>query len=504
MTRTRPSSRWLGLVALVSIVVSTVACVAQPGGHRAATRPPGFVVSYAGAGSRLARMSEQERDEQLRDWVRLGLAANLDLDTARLTGGLYDTFPVRDSGFTDLARQPTGPGRFLFADGVLHILVPRDDPHRDRTIGMLLDQYRTDAGADPKRVRPHYYTIKRDTRTVRVDSGAEVAIGEFRKAHGYVRMRIDDAGGLTEFLAKTRALSTMEVVGDQVWAGGWTWPASDGQRLSREDVAVLQRGYVADDGPPAFSLDQGPVRTAADLTAIAPDLGTDLIDGVLHGAWHGRFQSAGEFTDVLDKAVRGETGEVETAARGLPTDPTRLWALWSYVHTGSAYSQARYDGGLGGTEVGMTLFYTDYVTKDWVKGVGTGVPADAVAGFVPDTAARTPWSQCENIAGRTASRSGRLWFGQNDAAYSARGGTMSIGAQPTRLFVRSNGPSDAEVEASYTSGRGLRWWDQHYQAVADYEPQFQRLDQIMRWSAALEWLGRDKASLLPSPGGDRS
>jgi hypothetical protein len=74
---------------------------------------------------------------------------------------------------------------------------------------------------------------------------------------------------------------------------------------------------------------------------------------------------------------------------------------------------------------------------------------------------------------------------------------ISIGAQPTRLFAKSDGEAAAEVESSYAFGRGLRWWDQHYQEIADYEVQYQRLDQIMRWSAALEWLGENRGKLPP-------
>lgn len=48
----------------------------------------------------------------------------------------------------------------------------------------------------------------------------------------------------------------------------------------------------------------------------------------------------------------------------------------------------------------------------------------------------------------------------------------------------------------------MRWWDQHYQAVADYEPQYQRLDQIMRWSGALEWLTSQTQVGLPQLGDD--
>jgi hypothetical protein len=74
---------------------------------------------------------------------------------------------------------------------------------------------------------------------------------------------------------------------------------------------------------------------------------------------------------------------------------------------------------------------------------------------------------------------------------------VSIGAQATRLFARSDSNGGTEVEPSFSFGRGMRWWDQHYQAVADYEPQYQRLDQIMRWSGALEWLVAKTPARLP-------
>jgi hypothetical protein len=492
--------RWIAPVVVVLVLASLVTWWVWPADDDdiPADKRAVFVLSYAGASDRLTGMSGVDADEQLRDWARLGLATELGLETAELVGSLYDTFPVRDEGFADLANQQTGPGRSLFAQGVLHLLVPHDDPHRDRTVGLLLDQYRTDSGADPANVRLHRYLIDRASRTVLVESEAKAATTEFRKRHGYVRMRVDSDEGLSDFLARTRALSTVEMSGDQVWAGGWRWREGDGQRLSREDVAVLQRAYDAgDDTTPAFSLDPGPVETVEDLNAIFPGIGADLIDGLAHDTWDGpRYRSAAQLIEDVQRAVLGDLTEAELSARGLATDRVQLWALWSYLLGQSPYGQARYDGGLNGTEIGMTLFYTDYVTKDWVNGVGTGVPTDAVAGFVPNTDATTPWSHCENGNG-SASESGRLWFGQNDAAYARRDDRISIGAQPTRLFTKSDGEAGEEVESSYSFGRGLRWWDQHHQAVADYEPQFQRLDQIMRWSTALDWLG-DDADKLPS------
>lgn len=492
----RSLPRWLVPAAVVLLLATLLTWLVWPSGRPQAVHRPGFVLSYAGAGEWLAGLGDAEADEQLRDWARFGLAADLELGTTELVDGLYDTLPVRDGGFTDLARQQVGPGRSLFAGNVLNLLVPRGDPHENRTIALLLDQHRTDAGRDPERVRLHHYTNRAVSQSVAIESGTPVDTGEFRRAHGYVRARIDGSDGLTRFLAETRALSTVERSGDEIWAGGWRWSDDDGPRLSREDVAVLQRGYgTGGDPTPGFSLDPGPMETIDDLTTIVPGLDPEVLDGVAYDDWAGsKFGSTDEFVDAAEDAVFGEITDAETTALGLPTDRTQLWALLAHVDGQSPYGQARYDGDLRGTTVGMTLFYTDYVAKDWVNGVGTGVPAEAVEGFETDPGATTPWGHCDDVTD-PGNESGRLWFGPNEAAYSYQDDRISMGAQSTRLFARSDGAAGAEVESSYSFGRGLSWWDVHYQAVVDYEDEYGRLDQIMRWSSALEWLGADAGKL---------
>jgi hypothetical protein len=194
----RKLPRWGAPVVVVLVLGVLLAWFAWPASTRPAAGPavprPGFLLSYAGAEDRLTGMGELEGAEQLRDWARTGLAADLELDTEHLAYVDYDTLPVRDGGFSDLARQPVGPGRFLFADGVLHLLVPGADPHQDRTIALLLDQYRTDAGGDPPRVQLHRYTVLPEIRAIQIGADDPVATEEFRRGHGYVRMRmrIDD------------------------------------------------------------------------------------------------------------------------------------------------------------------------------------------------------------------------------------------------------------------------------------------------------------------------
>ncbi|MGW8375244.1 hypothetical protein [Streptomyces sp. ODS28] len=465
-----------------------------------------FEVSYAGAASRLpARQSSgkdgkegtanPESTEQVRDWARFGLAAYLGMGTGSLRDASYDTLPVRDAGFDGLVRQPTGPGRSLFdsRSNTLHVLVPRDDRHKARTVGLQIDQHRTDAGSDARTVQVYEYTLQPGARTVLFTPHRPAPTAQVRARYGFVTQRVDTAAGLKDFLARTDRLSSLRTSGHEITASGWRWGGRP--PVDFEDVSALQRAYSATYGAsPGFSLDPKRAKGAPDIRAAFPGLKPELADGIAAGK-----PPAGLAEKVKNALFKGADAATLRQA-GLPTDRTQLWDLYEVLQGGPAYAQARYDGPLAGTKVGMTLFYADYVAKHWVTGAGAGVPSKAVGGFVADPQADIPWSECARTRDH---ESARLWFGQNTSGFSYSGDRVDIGAQPTRLFARSN-TDGAEVEPSYAMGRGLRWWDQHYQDVADYEPQYGRLDEIMRWSGALDWLrGRQDGSALPRPGSDR-
>ena len=497
--------RTLRAALLASSLVAMAGCTSSPAAHPTPALGPSsdFVVSYAGAANWLTGMTSADVDEQLRDWLRTALAAHLNMGTAQFRAESFDTLPVRDQSFADLSNQVVGPGRALMdSHGVLHLLVPRGGAHESRTIGLLLDQYRVDHGSDPAQVQVHHYVIHPGSDTIDVTSDPPASTADVRAAHGYVSMRVNDINGLIAFLSKTQSLSRLWHQGSQIWADGWNWPDVPAVPLDATDVSVIQAGY-ADAGSgttPGFSLDPAPAVTAADVRAVIPGLDPGLVNRILTKNWpSAQFQSANDLRSHIEGTLFNNNPPADSLPQaGLPSDRTQLWALYLLLSGAPIYSQARYDGGLAGTSVGMTLFYTDYVAKQWVAGVGDGVPTAAVGGFVPDNAAVTPWSQCPS-ASDPQLETGRLWFGQNDSAFSYSNGQVDIGAQATRLFARSNGPHGAEVERSYSFGRGLRWWDQHQQVVADYEPQYQRLDQIMRWSGALEWLTKQSLALPAAP-----
>src|SRR5216683_817759 len=498
------------ILAGASMIIAGFAISGEIGqSRRAASVSRDFVVSYAGAAGWLGGLDSAEAQEQVRDWARLGLASHLGMDTARLRDAAYDTLPVRDAGFAGVARQDIGPGRYLYdGDGVLHILVPRGDPREARTIGLLLDQYRADAGTDAPHVQVHHYQIDAATDTVDLTADPVEPTGQVRAANGYVTMPFGTADELTRFLARTSYLSRLELRGSDLWASGWDWPTNQDARMDLADVSALQRGYTDAQGVggqrPGFSLDPQRVTTAEDLLAVIPGLSQDMANRIITNDWAGSaFQSATDLEkNVVNPALFGSVPTATLSQYGLPADRAQLWALDAQLQGMPAYSQARYDGELAGTKVGMTLFYTDYVAKTWVTGVGTGIPNESATGFVPNTTASTIWSECDANSAPT-SQTGRLWFGENDSAVRFDANGISIGAEPTRLYARTDGPKGSEVEPSYSFGRALLWWDQHYQVIADYDPEYQRLDQIMRWSDAIDWLVSKTSARLPQQPDDQ-
>ncbi|MFN2494803.1 MAG: hypothetical protein ABR608_02675, partial [Pseudonocardiaceae bacterium] len=456
--------------------------------------PSGRVeVSYRGTEDWLATLDPAQAGQQVQDWARLGLATALRMNPDQLLDEFYDGSVLRDEVLDGLAEQPVGPGRALFDDGTLHLLVPEEDLAPERTIGELLDQRRADAGADPARVQVHTYRIDAPDRTVVLTGRPAESATQARLKNGWVQRRVDTPAALAEFLSRVDHLTRLETRGAEIWAQGWDWPDLS-PVITPTDVAVLQRGYQTS-GPPGFSLDPGPPVTAADLQAALPGLSPALAGALSSGNYAGTgFASATQLREaVADALFFGRP-----PAPGLPADRTQLWGVAQQLNGKVPYSEAHYYGDLAGTEVGMTLFYTDYVAKDWTSGVGTGVPAGRVPGFVPDDRVRTPPSLCPPPRAPDF-ESGRLWFGQNDAAFRYGTDGVSIGRQATRLFFKADADGGAEVEPSYRFGRGLHWWDRNFRAVADYEPQYRRLEELMRYSGALEWLTLAKQS-LPSAG----
>lgn len=162
------------------------------------------------------------------------------------------------------------------------------------------------------------------------------------------------------------------------------------------------------------------------------------------------------------------------------------------------FQHARYDGDLGGTEVGMVLFYTDLLAKLWALDYMSNAPR-TIAGFQSMTATKLSpiYKQQERDLSST-----RLWFGPQDKGFQFAGddGTeLAFSRVATRVYAAGSNPFNpgAESDPNPSSDRFLGWWNDHYEEVARYEPEYERLNAIMKWSVLTGWLDKaDKGDLL--------
>ncbi|MBN1811162.1 MAG: hypothetical protein JXA14_04930, partial [Anaerolineae bacterium] len=229
-----------------------------------------YAISYTDAASWLETLPPEDHGDQILDWAMWGLAGFLELDTKTLRNAFYDQAMLRDPVFEGLAAYRVGAGRgFADAGGTLHLLAPAAETGAPRAIGMVLDDYRKDAGIDPAQVLIYRYEIDGEGQQVILTPDELRPVEVVRQAYGYREMQVDGRAALQRFLNETEHLSCLELRQGRLWAGGWHWPDSPTGRVTAQDLTALQRGYrraVQGLSPePGFSLDAGEPMTVADL-----------------------------------------------------------------------------------------------------------------------------------------------------------------------------------------------------------------------------------------------
>ncbi len=173
---------------------------------------------------------------------------------------------------------------------------------------------------------------------------------------------------------------------------------------------------------------------------------------------------------------------------GIPFWATQLYHT-VFESQGFRIQAARYDGNLQGTEVGMVLFYTDLLAKIWAIDYLKSAPDEVIPGF-----AYYPTVEVSPIYGQEGEEltSVRLWFGPNDQGFQMvnDGQGLLFARNASQIYAASPDPENlgGEVQTSAFWASSLTWWNSHYEEVARYEQEYERLNEIMKWSLLISWL----------------
>lgn len=158
-----------------------------------------------------------------------------------------------------------------------------------------------------------------------------------------------------------------------------------------------------------------------------------------------------------------------------------LQAVWKR----SGQQCARYDGPLTGTATGMTFFYTDLLAKIWHINWHGAAPESTVEGFLSGVHPASTAASCED----NGAQSTRIWFGVREEAFTREAsGAVHFAPIAARIFAKSSvpGKSHEEFEATAESKRFVQWWDRHFPQIAGWEPQYEVLNQLMKWSVVVQ------------------
>ncbi|XYI00853.1 hypothetical protein ACMHYB_14250 [Sorangium sp. So ce1128] len=158
--------------------------------------------------------------------------------------------------------------------------------------------------------------------------------------------------------------------------------------------------------------------------------------------------------------------------------------LLQLVWKQSSQQCARYDGPLTGTATGMTFFYTDLLAKVWSIDLDGAAPEGAIQGFASEARPASSAASCEDDSAKNT----RTWFGVREESFAREpSGAVRFAPIATRIFAKSSDPGskDKEHEPTDDSRRFVQWWDAHFPEIAAWEPQFEVLNQLMKWSVVV-------------------
>jgi hypothetical protein len=485
-------------------------------------------VEFAWGGGSLAHLTQRQKKDQALDWLVLGLLSESGIQRDELDKLTFDLPPVRVGYLEPIAQFEFGGSRTRFlGEGRVLALIPKQDSNEDLvTLEHIADEQRKNTGQIPKILIVFQYELSPDWAEAHISRIPDVTGSSLYAAGvGYKEERIQSAADLTNFLTSVNDITYSTIQNGALRIGGRSL-STRFRPITLEDVAALWQSEksikITQAKLDAFKarwqgktyssewekqqLDQQFEKELAEVQRDIPvsrqvkssgfsldptfdyaAIGTliEKIGGALSGDATPEQLTAivkslkqkdeGPLYDLLDKMNNSKDQSTRDNASFLDSILQKF-----------KFQQARYDGDLRGTEVGMTLFYTDLLAK--LKAIEFWGDSP-VSDFMPLT--RVHVSSIYKQELRAYSNT-RLWFGPLDQGYQNTGDALLFARNVTRIYAASSNPftPGKEAQPNAESAMFLGWWNDHYEEVAQYETEYQRLNQIMKWSVLITWLNQ--------------
>ena len=469
------------------------------------------------------RMTPREQQDQMLDWLLITIVSNAGLSVEEINQALYDLPAVRHGYMHPVANFEYGPLRSRFVgDGRVAALIPAGVSAEERAdyLAHLADAHRKDLGEIPTMLLVFEYALNQDDHTALLTRRGDIeAPILFSEEHGYYQFKIDSLADLKRFMASVDDVTYAGRQGGSLTLGGRKIKSRAYRGIRVEDVAAIWQAehkiQAQLQALEAFEAKWGrrSYSTAAEQRRFAVErerAWNQLLTTYTRHGHEGEFVDGSGFSldpsydlsgiaehlgveDTLDHESFFAVLEAMAQDRGADAAREVLQEI-RYTY---GFQTARYDGDLQGTEVGMVLFYTDLLAKLWALDFLGAAPDRYIDGFV--TMTKPPLSPIYEEEVNTLSHT-RLWFGHRNDGFqiAGEGQHLILARNGARIYAASSSALSPgqEEEPAADSDAFLRWWNDHYEEVARFEPEYERLNEIMKWSLIIGWLNESNGGTL--------
>lgn len=484
------------------------------------------------------RLSDRQQLNQLRDWLLLTVVSSQGLSAKEINQSVYDLPTVRYGYMQPVANFEYGDTRSLYVGkGQVIALVPKVTTKEQRMddLAHIADRHRKDIGKQPTSIIIFEYEIQSNKQSASLTQREALDAKKlFSSEYGYQEASIKGLDDLQRFMAQIDDVTFSQVKDANLLLGGRKIHARQYQGVRVEDIAVIWQSEQKIQA----QLADFESRWNQKISALPASQQDQAIKQALEERQRLKLVNSSGFSldpqydyrslsQILERAkpslkallANGQPAvsdsDIETVKLNLDQkNPVPYLQLVDRLEKGprllvdtggsiedlqdfldapeaTSFQSARYDGDLKGTEVGMVLFYTDLLAKLWALNYIRSTPSNVIPDFTPLTKVQVSSIYNKEIE---ALPSTRLWFGSQDRGFQLanEGNSLLFARNATRIYAASSSPlkPGTETAAAANTDAFLSWWNDHYEEVARHEPQYERLNQIMKWSLLINWLNQ--------------
>jgi hypothetical protein len=461
--------------------------------------------------------AQRKRLDQLRDWSLLTVISATGLSAQELNQSLYDMPALRHDSLRRVSDFEYGETRSrVIGDGQVIALIPVSSAEqRADHLAHIADEQRKSTGEIPNTFYVFEYELhpEEDFASItrrQVISGKEL----FTDEYGYVELLVRNLDDFRHLMASIDDITFARSTDSGLIFGGRKSKSHHYRGIRVEDIAGVWRSErgLTGFGSSGFSLD-----TQIDLERVSKLFDKEIAPmlQVYAGLSYADTQKLKDALNEIEKnratmlqqdkatfLLMSQAYFVETLAKLCEgkSDANKRMELAGEIFWGYSFMAATYFGELQGTEVGMALFYTDLLMKLWLFDYMESTPR-RIVGFPIKTEMKVSAiykNELDELPGT------RFWLSSLDRGFQVGEGGQTllfarnatgVFARPHDFFLGRDKPESSEPDVF--SRTFINWWNDHYEEIARYEPEYERLNQIMKWSQVVGWLNStQKGDLL--------